>query len=85
MNSKEETVGCWEPEFDNYACLHYDNIEELEANIEMMRQNYNSLISFNKSILRDMIKKRKALNENTDDLEAALVASDKAFKLIGND
>jgi len=82
MNQNEETVNCWDPEFDNYACLSYDNIEQLEANIEKMRDNYNHLINFNKSILRDMIKSRKAKNEDTSDLEAALVASEKAFKLI---
>ena len=82
MNSEEKVVKCFEPEFDNFACLSYDNIEELEANIEKMRQEHESLFKFFKLSLKEAIESRKEKGEDVTDLEAALEISKQKFKII---
>jgi len=61
------SVKCDAPEFDDYACLHYDNIVELEANIEKFRQEHESLINFVKSAVKSAHEKNPS-----EDLKAIL-------------
>ena len=82
MNKDEKVVKCFEPAFDEYACLTYDSIEELEFNIEKMRKRHNSLFKFWKLSLTEAIEKRKDKGEDASDLEAALEISKQKFKLI---
>jgi len=74
------SVKCSEPEFDNYACLHYDNIVELEANIEKFRQEYRSLVGFWKASIKSAIEKRQG--QDVDDLQALLDALNSDGKLL---
>jgi hypothetical protein len=79
MNDNEETVACWSPEFDNYVCTTYKKVEELEFNIEKMRQEYNGLLNFHKALLKSQIKERAKKGEDTADLEFILKASEQKF------
>ena len=77
-------VKCWQPEFDNFACLPLDGengVEGLENQIERLKRNYKELFSFHKSILKSQIKRRKENGEETEDLEALLEVTEKEFKL----
>lgn len=36
-----DAIECSNPEFDNFTCFHYDNIEELKIEIEKMKEFCN--------------------------------------------
>ena len=81
-NQDGKSVKCDDPLFDTFACLTYDNIVELEENIEKMRQKHNSLLGFWRLSLSEAIEKRKANGEDVSDLESALELSKQKFHLI---
>ena len=79
-----KVVNCWEPEFEDFACLSLEGengVEGLEKQIEKMKRNYKDLFSFHKSVLKSQIKLRKEKGEETEDLNALLELTEKEFKL----
>jgi len=74
-------VKCNQKEFNDYACLHYDKLEELERNIERIKDKYQSLLGFHRSILKSQIKSKKDKGENTSELEAFLNITEQEFKI----
>ncbi len=74
-------VKCSQKEFNDYACLHWDKVEELEVNIEKFKDEYNSLLSFHKSVLKSQIKTKRDKGEDVAALEAFLKVTEKEFKI----
>ena len=74
-------IKCSQKEFNDYACLHYDKIEELENNIERVKDKYRSLLSFHKSVLKSQIKSKRDKGEDVTALEAFLEVTEKEFKI----
>ena len=70
MSADGKVISCSDPAFDDFACLSYDNIAELEAEIEKFRDKYDGLIGFVKLAIKDSIKKRKG--QDTEDLAILL-------------
>jgi len=79
-NQDGKSISCSNPDFDNYACLHYDNIVELEANIEKFRQEYKGLLGLWKSSIKSAIKNRPG--QDVSDLQELLDVLNSDDKLL---
>lgn len=70
MSQEGEIIACSQPEFSDYVCMTYDNLAELEAEIEKFKDKYDGLIGLMKALVKSSIKKREG--QDTEDLSLLL-------------